>query len=644
MQKRLVIGVILVGLTLLLIVGAVLFVIFFQPNLKDSLVSILALVVSAILSVIGLVSGVLQIVTFLGERGLSIKTIPGQEQQAREQSYIDQKYRDVPSEDQADRITNYLEKVPAYASRPLDEEHYVPLASDLKPLIKLESQPGPGQTMDPKQKPPDFRDLDEALQAINPRTQQPYPAFALLGAPGSGKSTLLRKQMRQAVLRRKNDPQAPLPLFVELNQHQKDRPIVFLRDHFCTVVGYDGLLPALNAGRIWLFADGLNEMSQRGYDERVQQWRNFLHTYFQGSGNRAILTCRTNDYGDGLGIDELHIRPLDDERIKVFLKNYTKWHDKTWQNLERNKSEERPYLYELAQIPFWLVMMSVVAGPQGLPTNRAWLIEQAIQRWIAYEADLPNGIRLDQAGCDLFYKKLNQMGWYGLPRADNYIFPRQKLEGIFRYKESPMAENLKNLAFHCDVLVEMSESKSVQFRHQLFQEYFAGRELAQRFSQGNWLTRRWLALRWQIPWHKWKYTRKSWGRLTPPPSTRWEEATILAAGMIEPAQLKDFLSAVLAQNPTLAARCANEAGVDSPPGMKSAIQNRLQNLLKNPRQRLPLRLEAGKQLGRLGDMRVLKSSGEIQSDSKTVAFIEPDWLPVPSGLFRMGSEPKDIKI
>jgi formylglycine-generating enzyme required for sulfatase activity len=546
----------------------------------------------------------------------------------------------APSMDPVERIASYLSALQNQADRPGEESQFVPLEEglDLKPRVGLAPIPKEAQGAGIFSEEQTFKDLSDALRIKDPDTDQPYPAFVLLGEPGSGKSTLLRKLVREAVQRRLGDSEAPLPLFIMLSDHKRGKPLDFLRRHYQDVIGFDGLLDALNHGRVWLLADGLNEMERKGYDERIQQWREFIRIYFQPGGNRAMLTCRTADYGKGLELPRLLIHPMDDNRIQKFLQTRIPGRAKgVWDDLNRDRREGCRDLYNLATIPFWLVMLADASEQQGLPHNRARLIEHFIDRWLDYDASREGGCCLDESGREAFIDCLIRLGWVGLHKAQNYTFPeREATRLLTRFDNLSPATTLK-LARDCSLIEPESKSRVVRFRHQLFQEYFAACELSSLFPRG-----KNMAGLWRIPWQHWMYVKSRWDPLPIPPSTHWEEATVMAAGMLKPDESAHLVEAVLRHNPPLAARCATEAGIKISSEIHQTIKDRLLSLVENPRQRLPLRLSAGKALGKIGDPRILKFQREVASEKHgQVSFIEPDWIDIPPGLFQMGSSRDD---
>jgi formylglycine-generating enzyme required for sulfatase activity len=570
------------------------------------------------------------------------KPLPSVEVQRREAEYLSELERSETIRGKAEKLAAFDEYLHGLQSeenplKPSEDRIFVDLESGLSVeqriglSVKSESQ----QTKSFVELRT-FASLAEAVNHVNEQTGRPYPALALLGEPGAGKSTLLRQLARQAVRERKEDPSKPLPLFVSLSEHKNGSPLVFLRRLWKQKLGYDGFDNALVNEGVWLFLDGLNEMPSADYHSRVGQWRDFMRALPEG--NRAVVACRIADYGKGLDLPRLTIHPMDEERIRRFLeKRAPERAEALWEALKKDRGEGYGRMYELAQIPFWLVMISSLSGKDGLPSNRAHLLDQSIDRWLDYERNVRiGGLKINDDQCDAFKKAMIHLAWTGLSRSQNYTFEMDEARKLLGAKQTLLnADIAVQLAKDCNLLVVEPPDKpaKARFHHQLLQEYFAAYELAQRF-----LARKDLSQLWKIPWRNWKFVESDWDPLPPPPQTDWAEAVVLAAGLLRADEAERFALSVLPHNPPLAARCILESGMKRSDAVVGKIMTRLQSNLENPRVRLPARLAAGKMLAKLGDPRLLARRGEAElTEGKKTIFIAPDWLDVPAGSFRMGT-------
>jgi hypothetical protein len=552
---------------------------------------------------------------------------------------------------------------------------YVPLATHLGQCFSLRTPPrggpGPGRHFEERAR---FDDLAQAVEQATDENGQPLRRFVLLGEPGAGKSTALRKLALQALRTRLADPAAPLPLFVRLSDHRTGSPAEFLATEWRRTYGDETWQQVLNPGqpprRVWLFADGLNEMRPEGYHDRVAAWRKFLRDDLP-PGNHALVACRVADYGDALALPRLQIQPLDPERIQTFLHNYLP--DRAadlWRDLltDRQRHGDEHSLYGLASNPFWLTMIVAVYRAGSLPEGHADLIERFVDEWLKYEAERPRGRALGPEQAEAFKQAVARLAYPLLERGQNVPQPhgavlawlpeRVDVDGK-PVTGSP--DDTLDLAQSINLVVVEGEpgARTVRFYHQLLLEHFAGREMARRFraSQDQ-------SVLWRIPWHNWQFVDSEWDPLPPPPTTGWEEATALAAACaarLAPRQAEALARAVLPHHPPLAARCLLEAGLVSPgfapagfviqpsdrqiegPAGAEAVLLRLLEIVQGqtppglqPDQALSLRRACGLALGHLGDPRILQGESHTPDG---VRFIQPQWSQViRAGPFLMGSD------
>jgi formylglycine-generating enzyme required for sulfatase activity len=550
------------------------------------------------------------------------------------------------------------------------------VSDDLFVKLKMKLPPKPGSQA-PQTQEGEFYSLSQAMQAINPDTGQPYQAFVMLGEPGSGKSTLLYDYAAEAYQQQQESPAAPRLLLVTLSDNRYDPPQEFLRRawQLCSeTVSFD---TALRDGRLLLLADGLNEIDRSQYQELLNAWEGFLTTTFLPNGNRAIIASRKADYGEGLQLPRLEIQELDDDRIQLFLdKRISDLAEEVWKDIQEDRTSGNGDLYKLAKIPFWLVLMAAVATRDGLPPNRASLADAFVNNRLNIELEKAHHLSAGAGGRAPYKQALTRLAWYGLFRGQNRPISKDKVLALFANgedRQQPAPLEMLALFFSCGLLEgdgrTLERTQRLWFRHQLFQEYFAARQLAAHFQGGGpkpslFRLRLWRRL-WRTPWREWKFVYSSWGMLPAPPSTDWKEATIIAAGMpaVDPeVDAAELVRRVNRYNPILAGECAHKSGTLLPEDVPPEIIQRLERLLTHPlpwrypaswqlphwlegrlpspwRQRwlvqslLPVavRLQAARQLGRFENRR---SPGKQE-------FILPDWVEVPGGPFRMGSSDAD---
>jgi len=549
-----------------------------------------------------------------------------------------------------------------------------------------------------------YEDIRAAVEAPNPRSPQPqpFPALALLGDPGAGKSTSLRHlglELMQEILEGE-EPDVPILLFVSLGDHRQGRPVDFLAQEYGRWYGAkefreesrEEFWEVLQAGRLWLLADGLNEMpyaDEEHREARVRDWRRFFKHDFP-PGNRALVACRVADYGVGLDLPRLEVEPMDAERIQTFIARRFQTRpergQRLWQELLDDRQARGPEhsLYGLVRNPFWLVVLVDVYGDpalERLPPNRAALVQCFVDRWLAYEADRPGGSALTGTQRAALQLALDRLAFHMLRHGQNVPLPRavalshlpERVSVAGDEVETPPRATLRVAQSACLLKARgRVETRRFHFYHHLLQEHFAGRELLRRFRlpppSGRGFGSGGLdeADLWRIPWaEKWDFVESEWDPLSPPPTTGWEEATVLAAaraalededaeyvGLAGRGDWPRLARAVLAHNPPLAARCLLEAGLEPAEEVRAELVERLRDVLQDPaatagledpRQRLSLRVACGRALGALGDPRVLAGERQVvHPDGRRVRFILPAWSRlIPAGPFQMGSSRDD---
>jgi formylglycine-generating enzyme required for sulfatase activity len=414
----------------------------------------------------------------------------------------------VPPADFAARAHEYVQRQRAQAGdlarAEREEAVYVPLQL----RFFRSTRPAPDDLFR-REEEPTFDDIQAAVDAPAPRSDspEPFPAMVLLGDPGSGKSTSLRHLALAKLQVALSDPESAfLPLFVNLGDHASGSPGEFLVEQWRQAYRADDLGEVMRDGRLWLLADGLNEMpadDERAYEARVQAWRRFFKKG-EGQfppGNRALVACRVADYGTGLDLPRLHVEPMDDGHIADFVAaRFRKAPDRGERLLAELQADRQARgaehgLYGLARNPFWLVMLAdVYLEHDQLPGNRAALVQDFVDRWLVYEADRqPEQVVTERERAAL-QLALDALAFAGLARGQNTPQPQAwVLEQLPEWVEvsghrvSMPPQTALRLAESAS-LVECrgrTEARRVRFYHQLLLEHFAGRELLRRFqSQG----------------------------------------------------------------------------------------------------------------------------------------------------------------
>lgn len=479
---------------------------------------------------------------------------------------------------------------------------------------------------------------------------QTHGAFIILGDPGAGKTTTQQRIAYDAARNLLEGQPAQVPLFVRLSQQGEREPYAFLETEWRRRTGTE-FQAALNAGRVLILADGINEIPREKRNERLKAWMIFEQEY--RGVNRLIFSGRERDYDNQLNLPRVIVQPLDPPRIAEFLKRHQA------KGLEEFLADPQSRLGEMAANPLNLFVLTMVYLQGGknlqLLANRGRLFE-AFSDWL-----LRNEQRWhpDDLSVDCKVDLLARLAYAMQQQGSGATFDLAAAKSALPASVEVMGEDLPLdptafLRFGRGAsILDPATLPEVRFYHHLLQEYFAARELLRRFNSGENLTAFWQAPRAvdEMP----PTDVGEWDPLPEPPVTGWEVTTILACGLSRAPE--KLIEAVRQVNPNLAGRCLDEAGL--PPllpgegqGVRAAVQADLLADLYNPHIHLRARLQAGLTLGRIGDPRFAPTllppsptgRGAALSLSKGdggegVKVILPKMVNVPGGKYIIGSNP-----
>ena len=533
-------------------------------------------------------------------------------------------------------------------------ERYTPLAGIAE--VRAAAQDGPRLDLPMLFMPAGFEKLEAHGFGENRRVERVpvddlreavarYRRLVVLGEPGSGKTTTLWRLVYDCALAAKSDPHALLPLLVPLGGYSGPEPALrYAQGYFGELAEY---LPAyLRSGRVVLLLDGLNEMPQRDYRERVVRIQSLLDQFPEAS---AVVTCRALDYDKSLRLEKLEVRPLSPARQRQYLQHYLgevegerlfwqlagqevaelwrTWQaaGSTWaefwsvQNIpkavyqyttgeqdslwRRLRAGELPPLLALGRNPYMLVMMAQIyaAGEGFLPASRGRLFAAFVDTLLGREEK-----RYEAAhwpGASVFKKAFEELA-YAMQRAGEHgtavdaNWAAAQLAGKF-------GDPGQVLYLGASATLLETTGAQVRFVHQLLQEYFA-------------------ALAWEVRVRTGDDLRSYWPEGWTKPGG-WEETAILLAGVQE--DMTWLVERLLPVHPGLAARCIVESGGAWPePSVVVAVQKRLVALATGVGVPVRERNAAGDALNTLGDPRP--------------GLPDIAWCEVPAGEFIMGSTKK----
>jgi formylglycine-generating enzyme required for sulfatase activity len=489
-------------------------------------------------------------------------------------------------------------------------------------------------------------------------------AYVLLGAPGSGKTTLLRRLELDIAAKGIIEVERPVvPLTVSLSEYglstgRPPTPLVWLAERWKT---RNPQLPPLQSflesGRILLLLDGLNELAHSDAEDlrgRIDAWKAFLYESVRDTGNRAVFACRTLDYGAMLsskdvGVPHIRLEPMTREQVM----EYITLHLPKEAELVREVLSRDARALSLYRTPYMLrLLVSQVRAVGSVPLGRvdafASMVRELLRREILSgnprtsdpeiltdreQRRLRHGVRdplwLPERGH--FIPALTRLAYQmqeskrGEDKGSvviDYDAAVGLLNGLARLAEA-------SLKVGCDTGILDEDQETIRFFHQLLQEFFAARHLANAGTLGQ------LAVPCTVdavrpPLHEIQADLAPGEPLPPLATTGWEETTVMAAAMT--ADPDQFVRRVLAVNVALAGRCLAAPDVRVSDAVRQEVLDTLLTLLGSPTTDLRARIEFGRILGVLGDPRLTQTTGPVGTG------LVPAFVRVPAGTHTIGAE------
>lgn len=489
--------------------------------------------------------------------------------------------------------------------------------------------------------------------------------FVLLGRPGSGKTTLLHhlhlEHTRQSLI----SPAGQVIFFAPLNLYRSEQPgkpppepLAWLAQEWAIRYPYlPSFTTAFHQGQCLLLLDGLNEIphhDKTDYQERISQWQVFLQRY-QHLPNTLLFSCRNLDYSAFLSseaapVRQVQIEPLSPAQIQAYLTQHLAERGQPiWAALQGD-----PKRLQLFSTPFFLkLLVEQIVDTGKMPTGQAGLLTGFVRR--ALRRELEHKHRLFKPGLLLSVEdtqQVNQDIWatpYDLP-ADGPLIPKLAElafemqtgqdgaeRGQVHIAETdaqtllahPQAQEITEAGIQLNILDKDLATRTIMFYHQLLQEYFAARLLAQNPDP----QRVWQP--WQADAAKPTLAETVAGlAVSEPlqglPSTGWEETTVLATAMDR--YQNTAVRQLMTTNLPLAARCAASPEVKLAPALIQQIQQALLERIANPQADLRACITAAEALGDLGDPRFVRRQGPFG------AYLQPPLVAVAGGNYRIGDD------
>ena len=519
-----------------------------------------------------------------------------------------------------------------------------------------------GMRFTPDEKRNKFDSLNTLLAEVDEQ------ALVLLGDPGSGKTTLLRRlQLEYAwqALKEEGETEALIPFFVPLNSYRRAQgadapppPMAWLNEAWH--IRYPDL-PTFSSlfeqGKIMLLLDGLNEMPSKNkadYRERVDHWQRFL-VETAHYGNRVLFSCRSLDYSaslssEGMPVKQVKVEGLNADQIETFIQQHLPEQGATvWQRLQQDKRQ-----MALFASPFFLRLLVEQVDSSGeIPTGQAALMTGFIRRALYREVERRNPLFMpDSLLSDDDCQQIQQAQWaslYALPpdgalitQLSTLAYRMQDNEGAnesgqvrvlekeaHTYLDTRWAEDIIKAGIQLNILDKELATREISFTHQLLQEYFAARVVAENPE---------LQLV-AVPWRADEMDRslaevieslEVSDPLPAAPTTGWEETMLLAVAMSR--NQTQFVTDLMAVNLPLAARCMTSSEVYLSPQFKGEMQQALLARIEDKDTDLRARIATARALGRLGDPRFVHRVGKYGD------YYLPPMVTIEGGIYPIGSE------
>ena len=338
----------------------------------------------------------------------------------------------------------------------------------------------------------DNKNIQESYLVLDGLRKYASEQVLLSGKPGSGKSTaLLELEFKQVekclnAIAKNNDLVPQIPVLIELRGLKKS-VLEAIQEKLGWWIDLDeqALKKLLREQRLLVLLDALNESPNHSALQEVEKFRQI------STELKIPLIITSRELGSSLiqgTIKKLEMSPLTEPQMRDFVNRRL---PETGEKLLRQLQGK---LKELGQTPLLLQMLCEVFSEKGeIPQNRGDLFRKEFNR--RYKKFKPETLRNISEDSRRFTFDLLCYLAFRMMQGDPHIDPCQptsswitiskiKAESIlteFLLSESNPKAKTKEwledlLEWH--LLQIASEPESIEFHHQLFQEYYAGEYLA----------------------------------------------------------------------------------------------------------------------------------------------------------------------
>ncbi|MBC6434555.1 NACHT domain-containing NTPase [Nostoc sp. HG1] len=334
-----------------------------------------------------------------------------------------------------------------------------------------------------------------------------YSKLRVLGKSGVGKTTFLQYlaiQCNQSAFAANL-----VPIFITLRNFAQESKVTnefsllkYIRQEFLTSGISDASVieTLLNAGRVLLLLDGMDEVLKEQTNSVLSEVRRFSDKYHK---NQFVAACRTATQKLRLrGFTDVEIAPFTSEQIRAFAKKWFVTFSKT--NIQDGQMESVQFIQKLDLDENWQFRQLVVTplflhlacwvfhGQEKFPTKRTDFYKQALDLLLG-KWDEAKGIERDEVYRGFLLpqkvKLLSQIAAATFEQGQ-YFFEQRIIEQYI----GDYIQNLTNVAMDVEELQIESEAalKAIEAQHGLlaerargifsfsylaFQEYFTARKI-----------------------------------------------------------------------------------------------------------------------------------------------------------------------
>ncbi|NET39212.1 MAG: NACHT domain-containing protein [Cyanothece sp. SIO1E1] len=222
----------------------------------------------------------------------------------------------------------------------------------------------------------------------------------LVGRPGSGKSTALARLLLEAAQQAQSEPQAGIPVLVELRYYQTsilDLMRDFLKRHR-VLLSVSELEELLFQGKFLLLVDGLNELPSEAARRNMMAFRQAYPA--------TPMVFTTRDLGVGGDLDiakKLEMQPLKEVQMQQFVRAYLpEQGEQMLRQLDRR-------LREFGQTPLLLWMLCSLFKSVGqVPPNLGLVFRRFTQ---SYDQKLKQAMPANRESRRWWPRLLQHLAW-----------------------------------------------------------------------------------------------------------------------------------------------------------------------------------------------------------------------------------------